>query len=408
LWLSGVVLLGGCASASPPPTTPSATPEPPRALVETERALVQASNDFGIRLFREASRQAGSSDVSLSPLSVSLALGMAVNGAAGDTETEMARVLGLASLGSQANQASKDLVALLLGMDASVVLEIANSIWYRNGLPLLPSFLEANQVYFDARVAGLDFGSPAATDTINAWVKERTHGRIPEILGRPLSPLEVILLLNAVYFKGDWAEPFDPGATVDAAFHAADGDRPVKMMERTFAKLPYLETEDFQAVDLPYGLGHFRMAVFLPKPGRRVEDWVAKLDGPSWSTWMGSFADRQVRLSLPRFTVEYDTSLVGVLKALGMVAAFDDVRADFSRMSPAPDLYLSEVMHKTYVRVDEKGSEAAAVTGIVGSITSFPIDGPVVMRVERPFVFVIHDRHSAAMLFSGRIGRPVS
>jgi serpin B len=404
-----VALLGGCASASSPPTTPSATPEPPRALAETEKALVKSRNDFGIRLFREASRQAGASDVSLSPLSVSLALGMAYNGAAAETETEMARVLGLAALTSQqANQASRDLVALLLGMDGDVVLEIANSIWYRNGLPLLPSFLEANQVYFDARVAGLDFASPAATDTINAWVREKTHERIPSILSRPLSPMDVILLLNAVYFKGDWTEPFDPSATVEAAFHAADGDRPVRMMERTFAKLPYLETEDFQAVDLPYGRGHFRMAVFLPKPGQRVDDWVAKLDGPRWSGWMRGFADREVRLSMPRFTVEYDTSLVDVLKALGIVRAFDDALADFSRMSPAPDLYISEVKHKTYVRVDEKGSEAAAVTGIVGSITSAPLDGPVVMRVDRPFVFVIHDRHSEAMLFSGRIGRPVS
>jgi len=180
------------------------------------------------------------------------------------------------------------------------------------------------------------------------------------------------------------------------------------MMERTFAKVPYLETAEFQAVDLPYGRGHFRMAVFLPKPGLSVDDWVAKLDGPSWSSWTRSFADREVRLSLPRFTVEYDTSLVDVLKALGIVRAFDPALADFGRMSPASGLFISEVKHKTYVRVDEKGSEAAAVTGIIGSITSAPLDGPVAMRVDRPFVFVIHDRHSEAMLFSGRIGRPVS
>ena len=408
LTLASAGLLAGCAAASAP-STPSASPNPPRALAETEKALVQSSNDFGIRLFREASRRAGSSDVSLSPLSVSLALGMAYNGSAGETQSEMARVLGLTALTTeQANQSSRDLVALLVSMDGDISLDIANSIWYRNGLPLLPSFLEANRVYFDARVAGLDFASPAATDSINAWVREKTHDRIQGILDRPISPSEVILLLNAVYFKGDWAQPFDPSTTGDAVFHAPDGDRPVKLMERAFAKLSYLETEDFQAVDLPYGRGHFRMAVFLPKQGRQVDDWVARLDGPSWSGWMRSFADREVRLSLPRFSVEYDTSLVDVLESLGIARAFDERLADFSRMSSGSGIYLTEVRHKTYVRVDEKGSEAAAVTGITGSITSAPADGPVVMRVDRPFVFVIHDRHSEAMLFSGTVARPLS
>jgi serpin B len=179
-------------------------------------------------------------------------------------------------------------------------------------------------------------------------------------------------------------------------------------MERAFAKLPYLETEDFQAVDLPYGRGYFRMAVFLPKQGRQVDDWVARLDGPSWFSWMRSFADREVRLSLPRFSVEYDTSLVDVLESLGIARAFDERLADFSRMSPGSGIYITGVRHKTFVRVDEKGSEAAAVTGITGSITSAPAGGPVVMRVDRPFVFVIHDRHSEAMLFSGKVARPLS
>lgn len=408
LVLASAVLLAGCAAASAP-STPPATPDPPRALADSEKALVQSSNDFGIRLFREAARQAGSSDVSLSPLSVSLALGMAYNGSAGETQSEMARVLGLAALTTeQANQASKDLVALLVGMDGDITLDIANSIWYRSGLPVLPTFLEANQVYFDARVTALDFANPAAVDTINAWVKEKTHDRIPGILSRPINPLEMILLINAVYFKGDWTEPFDPNATGEAIFHASDGDRPVRMMERTFAKLPYLETEDFQAVDLPYGRGYFRMAVFLPKQGRQVDDWVARLDGPGWSSWMRSFADREVRLSLPRFSVEYDTSLVDVLESLGIVRAFDERLADFSRMSSGSGIYLTEVKHKTFVRVDEKGSEAAAVTAITGSITSAPAGGPVVVRVDRPFVFVIHDRHSEAMLFSGKVARPVS
>lgn len=406
--VSVVLVLVGCGTASTLPT-PWPSPDPPRALAETEKALVQSGNDFGIRLFQEASRQAGPNDVSVSPLSVHLALGMAYNGSAGETQSEMARVLGLGALTSeQANRSSRDLVALLVGMDPGISLEIANSIWYRNGLPLLSAFLEANHLYFDARVAGLDFASPAAVDTINAWVREETHDKIQGILSRPISPMEVILLLNAVYFKGDWTEPFDPSATGEASFRSPDGDRPVKMMEKTFAKLPYLETEDFQAVDLPYGRGYFRMAVFLPKPGRQVDDWVAGLDGSNWSGWMRSFGDRDVRLSLPRFSVEYDTSLVDVLKSLGITSAFDDRQADFSRMSPGSGIYLTDVRHKTFVRVDEKGSEAAAVTGITGSITSAPAGGPVILRVDRPFVFVIHDRHSGAMLFSGKVTKPQS
>jgi serine protease inhibitor len=285
-------------------------------------------------------------------------------------------------------------------------MEIANSIWIREGFEVLQAFIDVNRTFFDAVVEALDFSSSGAADTINAWVKENTHGKIEEIVENPIDAMTVMFLINAIYFKGNWTTEFDPADTQPAPFHAPSGDTSVQMMHM-HAELPYMQTEDFEAVNLPYGDGLFSMTVLVPKQGKSVDDLVGLLGGENWSAWMGGFAVEEGYLWMPRFELEYETSLNDVLKALGMELAFSESQADFSGINPNHQLFISNVKHKTYVKVNEEGTEAAAVTSVeVGGVTSAPQG--FYLRVDRPFLFAIHDAHSQALLFVGKITDPPS
>ncbi len=379
--------------------------QPPRELSAQETSLVEASNQFGFGFFQELAAQSDGGNLFVSPLSVSMALGMTYNGARGTTEQGMRECLAFGDLTTgQINQGYLDLITLLTGMDSSVTLEIANSIWYRLGFEVLQEFIDVNVTFFAAVVAALDFGDSGAADTINAWVNEKTHGKIEEIVESPIDPLVVMYLINAIYFKGDWTFQFDKADTSDMIFHAPDGDKQVEMMNMK-ADLSVLQTEDFQAVDLAYGHGLFSMTVLLPREDKDIDDLVAELTPENWANWMGRFEEyNEMLLYLPKFELEWEDSLVNVLTALGMEAAFDPAKADFSGIDGALDLYISEVKHKTYVKVNEEGTEAAAVTSVEVSLSAAPTE----IRVDRPFLFVIHDRHSGALLFMGKIVDPPS
>jgi serpin B len=285
-------------------------------------------------------------------------------------------------------------------------MEIANSIWYRQTLDVLQAFVDVNRINFDALVSSLNFDDPGAADTINAWVNEKTRGKISGIVDKPIDPALVMFLINAVYFKGDWTYRFDVAKTAPDTFHAPSGDRTVSMMSLHGDKLPYMETSDFQAIDLPYGSGAFSLAILVPAAGHTVEELASTLTPENWATWSGSFTVREGDVFLPRFTLEYKTSLKAALVALGMGVAFDSTLADFTRIRTAGELFISDVKHKTCVRVDEVGTEAAAVTSVEIGVTSMPLTFTV--RVDRPFLIVLHDKNSEALLFMGRIVDPSS
>jgi len=210
----------------------------------------------------------------------------------------------------------------------------------------------------------------------------------------------VMVLINAIYFKGTWTFEFDPQDTLDDTFHAPSGDKTVKMMHLK-GDLRHLWTEDFEAVDLTYGNEYFSMTLFLPAQDKSVDDIVAMLDDENWSSWMGSFSEEETDLYLPRFELEYENSLVEELIAMGMQDAFDPGGADFSGIKPDHQMSISEVKHKTYVKVNEEGTEAAAVTAVVVTDSA-----PPSLRFDRPFLLVIHDSHSQAMIFMGKIVDP--
>ena len=377
-----------------------------RDLTEVEQKLVQSANLFGFNLMQEVVAQSNGGNVFISPLSVSFALGMTYNGARTTTEEGMRAALEYGDLTvGEINQGYRDLIDLLTGLDPKVKMEIANSIWIREGFDVLQAFIDVNQAFFDAVVEALNFSNPGAADVINAWVKEKTHGKIEEIVAKPINAMTVMFLINAIYFKGDWTTEFDPDDTQAAPFHAPEGDTTVQMMHM-HEELPYLQTEDFEAVNLPYGGGLFSMTLLLPKEGKSVDELIASLTAENWAAWMAGFAVEEGYLWMPRFELEYETSLNDVLKALGMAAAFSESEADFAGINPGAQLFISNVKHKTYVKVNEEGTEAAAVTSVEVGVTSAP-EG-FYLRFDRPFLFVIQDAHSKALLFVGKIVAPPS
>ncbi|PLX33658.1 MAG: hypothetical protein C0600_00035 [Ignavibacteria bacterium] len=393
--LLAVLLLTACSDDSTGPDTPV----PLRSLTEGEHEVLKANNDFAFSLFESTVATAPEKNVFLSPLSVSMALGMTLNGAVGETRTAMEETMALHGLTSaEINGAWKGLSDLLMQADPRVILTIANSIWSREGFSVEQSFIDTNREFFDAEVQSLDFNDPQAAATINAWVNAKTNGLIPDIIDPPIPPEMMMYLINAVYFKGSWTTQFDPSKTLDDEFTALGGTKqPIKMMQRK-GDIRYFANTMMQVVDLPYGWDRFSMAVVLPRPGVSLTEAAAELTS-RWEDLDEQLGEIEMTVQLPRFTLEYEVEFSDILSALGMEIAFDPSRADFAGINANGGLFISEVRHKTFVEVNEEGTEAAAVTSVGVGTTSVPEH----MRVDRPFLFVIHERHSGAILFIGQV-----
>jgi serpin B len=369
-------------------------------------AVVRADNVFGLKLFREINKGSGEDNVFISPLSVAMALGMTYNGAAGGTAAAMRNTLELGEIEREHfNKAYGELMGSVTAADPEVLLSIANSIWCREGVRFKEDFLSVNEQFFDAELRALDFTSANAADVINKWVSDRTNARIREIVNAGTLRRMVMTLINAIYFKGTWAEEFDERRTEEDTFTLADGSKMKCGMMVQDGEFDYLEREGLQAIDLPYGNGRFRATVILPREGVSVDSLVSELSETTWRHYLGGLNRTEVILELPKFKLEYELPMVGVLSELGMGVAFDPKEADFSGMYGGPDsLYISEVMHKTFVQVDEEGTEAAAVTAVTMGTSS--VRQISRMRVDRPFIFAIRDSQSSALLFIGKIVEP--
>jgi len=387
-------------------------------LVLTEEKLVSAGNDFAFRLFAALAGEEPDSNVFVSPLSVSMALGMATNGAAGQTLEDMLTTLGFPGYSlASADQCYRDLIDYLVGLDPSVTFEIANSIWARQGVEFEQAFLDACAAYFDAANRTLDFDRDDAADTINAWVKEKTHDRIDAIVPDPIPRETWLILLNAVYFLADWKYQFDPADTRDEWFYPRWGGKTrCRMMSRPaypppigvdlLADYSVILDDRFQAVDLPYGDSLFAMTVVLPRGGWNIDSLVSWLSADHWQDLTAGFYGCHGMLRMPRLEIEYEAMLNEVLGALGMEVAFGDY-ADFSKMCRSQQLCITAVRHKAYVRVDEVGTEAAAVTEVDVGPTSVPPEcSRFVMQVDRPYLFVIRENRTNAILFIGKITNP--
>ncbi len=372
------------------------------------RGLVESDNRFGIKLFKEIVKEEGDANIFISPLSVSVALGMTYNGANGATKEAMEKALELSGLTlEEINQSYNNLINLLTQLDPKVQFDIANSIWYRDIWTPEKEFLDLCAQYFYAQVTRMDFGAPEAADIINAWVEENTNGKIKDIVKKPIDPLIVMFLINAIYFKGSWTYQFDEELTEDDWFYLADGSTvPCEMMQQR-ALHKYYANDLFDAVDLPYGDGDFSMTIFLPHRDRHVDEIVAQLSQENYDVWISSlsFPEDSFDIYIPKFKLEYEVKLNKVLQALGMGIAFSP-GADFSKMYQGGGVWIDEVKHKTFVEVNEEGTEAAAVTVVVMTCSWPPTYSG--FRADRPFVFVIRESDSGSILFIGKIVDPGS
>jgi serpin B len=397
--------LAACGDLGPAPIS-----ELPRPLTVAEESLVEADNRFAFKLFREVNAQDTSEgNIFISPLSVGMALGMTYNGAAGTTRDAMQQTLELQGMTLQeVNEAYRSLIDLLRSLDPRVEFTLANSIWHREEIEIVPDFLDRNQQYFDAQVTGLDFADPTATNTINAWVNEQTRGKIREIVAPPIDPLTIMFLINAIYFKGDWTRQFDRDRTHDAAFQLADGGETTVQMMTHDGEVPLQIVFDADALvtvaDLSYGGQAYSMTIVMPWEVSGIEGLVEGLDQSRWSGWIAALDSTAMLVSLPKFTLEYEMTLKDVLKALGMEEAFTE-NADFTNLYRGLGrAFISDVKHKTFVDVNEEGTEAAAVTSVEVGVTSAPPS----IYVDRPFVFVIRERYSGTILFMGKMLDPSS
>jgi len=363
----------------------------------------ESNNKFGFKVFKEIVKEQTDNNIFISPMSISYALGMTFNGADGRTKEEMAKTLEFGNLtNAKINESFKKLMKKLIELDPQVMMTIANSIWYRENIDVLKKFKEVNQNYFNAEIRNMDFSKPETVGIINNWVSENTKGKITKVIDG-IDALTMMYLINAIYFKGSWTEEFNKERTKEDKFFYAEGKSVLCDMMKTSEKNLYFENEDFQAVDLPYGKENFSMIIILPKKEKDINEFISNLNIEDWNSWLSGFSKQKGSLVLPKFKIEYDIEMNDVLKVLGMGNAFS-FSADFSKMTKKQKLYISNVKHKTFVDVNEEGTEAAAVTVVEMKMTFV---GPgFFMKVNRPFVFAIKEKETNSIIFIGKIVNP--
>lgn len=378
----------------------------PINLTTEQKQIVSSSNSFGLNIFKHVySNAEEGKNIFVSPLSMSFALSMLYNGSATITKDELQQGLGYVGLtDEQVNISNRDLIKALINADPKVKMEIANSIWYRNTFQAKQSFLATNKDFLNAEVRSANFDN-ATKNAINSWVSDATHDKITSIIDE--IPNDAIMyLINAIYFKGIWKYTFDSKNNQMLDFTMLSGSKKrceFMVQEGTFETL---KNELFTAVNMPYGDGNFSMMVFVPNADKTNKDIIEALNQQNWATWNNSLKRvDKLKIYFPKFKFSYKNTLNDELYALGMKSMFTD-DADLTGINETEDIYVSEVKHKTFVEVNEEGTEAAAVTSVEIKLTS-AITEPLEIKADKPFIFVIKEKQSNALLFMGILNEPV-
>ncbi|MEM7555973.1 MAG: serpin family protein [Cyanobacteria bacterium P01_A01_bin.84] len=376
----------------------------PRLQNNPEQKIVTANTKFGFNLFTEVTKQEGEKNIFISPNSIATALAMIYGGASGSTKKAMAKVLEVEGIKlSEIHSAYGGLKNLLVNPDNQVKLAIANSLWADKDSSFNPEFIENSKKFFQAEVTNLNFQQPDAVDVINKWVKDNTQNRINKVIDR-IDPDQAMLLINAIYFKGSWSKEFNRNNTTDSPFYLTSGKQKQHPMMSQKGDYKYYENEKFQGISLPYGdNGRVSFYVFLPKSDSSLQKFANSLNSQNWEKWMSNFRKQEGSIKLPRFKIDYDVNLNNSLKTLGMGEAFTK-QANFSQLGE--NLTISQVKHKTFVEVNEEGTEAAGTTSVGVVPTSLPVNQPFEMNVNRPFFFAIRDNQTGSILFMGSIVEP--
>ena len=368
------------------------------------KAVAAGDTSFGLALIGTLVAGGGAKNVFVSPFSVSQALGLAYNGAAGETRQQIGGALGAGGMSQDvSNQANRSLLDSLQSQDPKFTISVANALWAKQGITLNAAYKERMRRYYDATADTLNFRDPSGAAAINDWVDKNTQGRITQIVTPGALRTSDAVLTNAIYFHADWSQPFKKLSTHDGSFTLGDGTTKTLPMMSQMSTFSYLENDRFQAVRLPYGSGRAAMYVFLPKAGDTLDAFVENATAANWDTWISAMRKTPVLLTMPKFKAEQSVTLNKPLMSMGITDAFGP-KADFSPMGLRGS-FISDVIHKAVLDVDEEGTTAAAATAII--MTRSAMMAPKNrMIVDHPFFCAIRDDRSGALLFAGAIRNP--
>ncbi|MBO6536567.1 MAG: serpin family protein [Balneolaceae bacterium] len=373
--------------------------------------LLKADQNFSLDLFSAVHEgDSLAENIFISPLSASMALGMTMNGAAGNTYAEMQEALGFEDLSTEEiNKGYQALKYELEHADEKVEMAIANSVWSKQGFEVNPEFFNTVEEYFEAETASLDFNNPKTLERINGWVADKTNDRIKKIIEK-IGENDVMYLINAVYFNGPWKYEFDPEFTGDREFYVDENNTVMVEMMNQNAEVGYLINDEVEMVELPYGNDKFS-ALFI-KPGANyssVDEMIqSELNATQLEAWISDLNVGQVRYLIPKITLEYKRQLISDLQALGIFDLFNEGSADLSNLfSDINNLYVSSVLQKTFLKMNEEGTEAAAVTAVTVGVESVGESWPTIIYDE-PYLLLLREKETGAILFIGKIGNPVA
>jgi serpin B len=371
--------------------------------------LSSANEGFAFKFYSQLIGEGGDKNIVISPLSIAIALSVVYNGAGGNTKEAIGNVLGAAGIKLEdINHTYELFLSNIKKADPEVNIAIANSLWAKEDKRFREDFLKAALSYYGAKAANVDFENPDAVDKINRWVNKKTRGKISHIVDETIRD-SVLLIINALYFKGIWEEIFEEKMTKEDTFYLINGtEKKVQMMFQK-GEYNYLSNSEFQAISLPYGRGRVSMYVFLPEKKMDIIKFHRLLNQKNWRDWMPRFKKREGRIGLPRFRQEYGRDLKDILAAMGMQTAFDTEHANFEGIfQDSANIFISRIKHKTFIEVNERGTEAGAVTSDeMLELLEVPPEEPFNMIVNRPFFFAIRDNESGMMLFIGSIIDPI-
>ena len=386
----------------------------PVQLTAEQTVFANDNNGFTLNFFQSLNGKTKNRSIICSPLSITYVLSMVNDAATGTTEQELEQTLGFHKGGIRAvNDYCKNLIDNLPHVDEKVQLDIANAIFVNDKYQLKKQFQQDMANNYDAKAEALDFSSPSTLDKINGWCNEKTRGMIPEILDN-VDAAMVSYLLNAIYFKAEWASMFEKKDTREEPFVTPDGETRVPLMHQN-VYMNYLRNDQYAAVSIPYGNGQWMMTVMLPEDGKTTDDVISSLAASGWSTDFLKNPLREARryavdLKLPRFETAFDTDdaggLIELLMGMGIRRAFDGNSAEIPNMCENGDLYISMMKQKAKIKVNEEGSEAAAVTiaglNFLSAVADTQEPPKATFHANRPFVYLIHEQSSGVILFVGK------
>ena len=369
---------------------------------ENAKYIVKENNKFAFDFFKEVASFETKSNYMVSPVSLSLALGMVYNGTNGETKTAFDQVLNYNAPLLEVNQFNKNLINKLSSNADGSVMEIANSIWIKKKFPVKKEFINLNKDYYYAKVQNLDFNNPAAVVTINNWVSNKTHEKIPSIIDN-ISSREVLFLINVLYFNANWKNRFNVKDTHSDSFYKNETETIQVEMMKIKEKIKYFQNELFSSIILPYEKDKFSMVILLPNEQKSTKDIISNLSAENWGNWLNNYNSEKITVTIPKFKLDYKNKLNAELISIGLSIAFTD-DADFNGISDT-QLLITSVLQKTFIDVNEKGTEAAAATSIGIGTTSIGIE-PKSFYANKPFIYVIKENVTGSICFIGKVGEP--